>query len=446
MDQQSETVLREKVIAMLLGLAGLSVFALSIAETPWMSLKLAQILPAVLLTGAVILADQYPIHLGRGTKASLTSLPIYLGAVLLPAPIAIFAAGGGLLSSNLQSRADRGLLPRDIVSTTGQWMVIAFLGHQVNHLSIPGLDGHFARFILLGASALAFLVADFTIFSLTNSFILQEPFPRTLKTTFLEGIDIEGIQLLVAILGALAIDESIWALPLLAVPAITTYITFKNIKEVRFETLQLLEDMADTVDLRDIYTGGHSRRVADLVRQTLIQLEIFGQEAAIIETAARLHDIGKIGIPDDVLQKPGRLTPEEMLIMQTHSEKGANLIAKYKDFSRGSLMIMHHHESWDGHGYPGRLKGFEIPFGSRVIAVADSFDAMISDRPYRKALSAKQAVQILLKGRGKQWDHSVVNAFVEAISNQLDGQASASLTESEISLALSRTISTPSHA
>ena len=109
-------------------------------------------------------------------------------------------------------------------------------------------------------------------------------------------------------------------------------------------------------------------------------------------------------------------------------------------------MIMHHHESWNGHGYPGRLKEYEIPFGSRVIAVADSFDAMTSERPYRKALSARQAVQILLEGRGRQWDHSVVNAFVESAKSQLGDPFQTSLSESEISLALSNTISTPSNA
>jgi len=446
MDQPPETILRERIIAALLGIAGLSVLSVSISETAWSSLKPVQFLLTVLFTGAVILADRYPIHLGRGTKASMTSLPIYLGTVLLAAPLAISMAGGGLLISNLKARTERGLLPRDIISTAGQWMVIAFLGYQVNHLTLPGLDWHLSRFILLAAGALTFLIADFTIFSLTNSFVLEEPFPRTLRATFREGIDIEGIQLLVAILGALAIDESIWALPLLAVPAITTYTTFKNIKEVRYETLQLLEDLADTVDLRDIYTGGHSRRVADLVRQILIQLKVFGQEAALIETAARLHDIGKIGIPDEILQKPGKLTPQEMLTMQTHSEKGANLISKYKDFSRGALMIMHHHESWNGYGYPGRLQEYEIPFGARVIAVADSFDAMTSERPYRKGLSARQAVQILLEGRGRQWDHGVVNAFVESVTSQLGDPFQTSLSESEISLALSNTISTPSNA
>jgi HD-GYP domain-containing protein (c-di-GMP phosphodiesterase class II) len=248
---------------------------------------------------------------------------------------------------------------------------------------------------------------------------------------------------MIAILGALAADEFIWSFPLLFVPTAIAYIAFKSVKEAGNETLRLLEDMADTVDLRDIYTGGHSRRVAELVHQILDQLNIFGHEASIIEIAARLHDIGKIGISDEILKKPAKLSAEEMGIMQTHSETGANLIAKYKDFSRGALMIRHHHESWNGNGYPGNLRDYNIPFGSRVIAVADSFDAMTSDRPYRKAMSKEIAIQILLEGRGKQWDPSVVNAFLTAINLQSDPPQEDSLSEADLTSALYNSISNP---
>ena len=149
-------------------------------------------------------------------------------------------------------------------------------------------------------------------------------------------------------------------------------------------------------------------------------MRIAGPEATLIEIAARLHDIGKIGIPDSILMKPGRLSSDETALMQTHSQKGADLISKYKDFARGALIVKHHHERWDGHGYPARLKGPEIPFGARVIAVADSFDAMTSDRPYREALSQRHAIQTLLEGRGKQWDPNIVNALVDMIGDRLD--------------------------
>jgi HD-GYP domain-containing protein (c-di-GMP phosphodiesterase class II) len=221
-----------------------------------------------------------------------------------------------------------------------------------------------------------------------------------------------------------------------------TYLAFKNVKEMRHETVQILEDLADTVDLRDRYTGGHSKGVAELVHQTLIQLKISGPEAMLIETSARLHDIGKIGIPDSILKKPGLLLPEELAVMRTHSQKGAELIAKYKDFSRGAMMIMHHHERWDGDGYPSGLKEYAIPFGARVISVVDSFDAMTSDRPYRKALSANQAVQILLEGRGTQWDPNIVDAFVDMTMKLMEEKSAERVSRRQVSSDFSQDAST----
>jgi HD-GYP domain-containing protein (c-di-GMP phosphodiesterase class II) len=300
----------------------------------------------------------------------------------------------------------------------GQWMFIVFLGSCIAHLSLSGTHHDVLRDGLLIVSATIFLVVDFLLFAIAQSISFGEPFFPILKSIIKEGIALEATQYFIAILGALAAFENMWSLALLVVPVVITYVAFKNLKETRFETIQILEDMADTVDLRDVYTGGHSKRVAALVRGILLQMEISGPEATIVEIAARLHDIGKIGIADSILKKPARLLPEEMATMRTHPEKGAELISKYKDFSRGAEMILYHHERWDGTGYPAGLKANEIPFGARVLAVADGFDAMTSDRTYRKALSTGQAVQILLDGRDTQWDSKVVMALLGYLSRQ----------------------------
>src|SRR5581483_2790892 len=112
---------------------------------------------------------------------------------------------------------------------------------------------------------------------------------------------------------------------------------------------------------------------------------ILGPEASLIISAARVHDIGKIGIPDDILKKPGKLTSRERAIIESHAARGADLLVRYPDFARGKAIVRHHHERWDGKGYPDGIRGLEIPLGARVIAVADSYDAMTSDRPYRRA-------------------------------------------------------------
>jgi len=197
------------------------------------------------------------------------------------------------------------------------------------------------------------------------------------------------------------------------------YLACKHVKETQDSTRHLLESMADAVDLRDPYTGGQSRRVTEYSSQILKQLNLHGPEVDLIVTASRVHDIGKIGIPDYVLNKPGALTPEEQALMETHAERGAELLMRYPDFARGTEIVRHHHESWDGTGYPHKLKGTDIPFGARVIAVAASFDAMTSDRPYRKGMSIDKAATILYQERGKQWDATIVDAFLLSIADQL---------------------------
>jgi HD-GYP domain-containing protein (c-di-GMP phosphodiesterase class II) len=189
----------------------------------------------------------------------------------------------------------------------------------------------------------------------------------------------------------------------------------------------MLESMADTIDLRDPYTGGHSQRVAEMTAGILRAMDMSGPEVELIVSAARVHDIGKIGVPDYILNKPGRLTLEEEAIMNTHPDRGADLLQRYPDFARGAEIIRHHHESWDGTGYPQGLKATGIPFGARVIAVADSYDAMTSDRPYRKAMPQAKAALILHEGRGKQWDPQIVDAFLQSIEVQVEpASASAS--------------------
>jgi hypothetical protein len=444
MDESAIRANRERMIALFLAIAGMYALLRSLTSVQWPDIPSQEYLLAFLFAGFMIFADRYPIHLLRGTKLSLVNLPIFLCTALLSAPLAIAATGVGLLTANFLSRVERGLLPRDIASTVGQWMWTVYLGYQIVHLDRLGLQAHLTRLELLLFCAFSFVFIDFVVFSISQASIYGEPFLATLKAVVKEGLSLEVIQYLIAIPGILAADKDLWSLILLIIPISMTYSVFKNIKETRFETIQILNDMADTIDLRDTYTGGHSKKVADLVHQTLVQLKISGPEATLIEIAARLHDIGKIGIPDSILLKPGKLLPEEMAVMQTHSQKGAELISKYKDFSRGAEMIMYHHERWDGQGYPAGLKGHQIPFGARIIAVADSFEAMTSDRPYRKALSVHEAIQILLEGRGKQWDLNIVNAFVDLVISQMDEKPIGALSESQVAPAPSQTILTSS--
>jgi hypothetical protein len=291
------------------------------------------------------------------------------------------------------------------------------LGATVAHLPIT-TDMLYVPLLFI-AAILMFLGDNITA-ALEIAPICGEAPTRVIVMSLRQSGVIEGIQYLLGILAALTAAHYPGALLLLVLPIVLVYRTFKQVIEVQNSTLQLLEGMADTVDLRDPYTGGHSRRVAELCTGILQELNIKGLEAELIIAAARIHDIGKIAIPDQILHKPGRLTEDELAIMQSHPEQGAALLMRYPDFARGVEIVRHHHERWDGAGYPHGLKGHAIPFGARVIAVADSFDAMTTDRPYRPGMSVQQAVTVLKAGCGEQWDTAIVEAFLRVIAYRIE--------------------------
>jgi len=182
------------------------------------------------------------------------------------------------------------------------------------------------------------------------------------------------------------------------------------------QTLAMASTLVSLVDLRDSYTGGHSCRVAGYCRLIAIHLGLSPEDTEQVVLAASLHDIGKIGVPDRVLLKKGSLDAEEFGWIQKHPEWGWSAVRNVDDFRAASLMILHHHERMDGQGYPGNLRGTEIPLGSRIIAVADSYDALTTTRPYRIARTQHEAVYEILRCVGKQFDAKVVKAFCDSLA------------------------------
>jgi putative nucleotidyltransferase with HDIG domain len=269
--------------------------------------------------------------------------------------------------------------------------------------------------VTLVGAAIVMWVGDAVTIPLLLSPINSEP-PVRVAVEFVRGAGLaEGAQYLVGLLGALVAQQQVWALALLFLPTALVYFAFRSAKEMHEGTRRILESMADAVDLRDPSTGGHSRRVTELTQAIVQELGRSGPEADLIVAAARVHDIGKIGVPDYILKKEGLLTPAERALMEAHVDHGAELLARYPDFARGADIVRHHHERWDGQGYPHRLKASEIPFGARVVAVADSYDAMTTDRPYRRALPVAEALLVLRTGRGHEWDPVVVDAFLRTV-------------------------------
>jgi HD-GYP domain-containing protein (c-di-GMP phosphodiesterase class II) len=181
-------------------------------------------------------------------------------------------------------------------------------------------------------------------------------------------------------------------------------------------TIQVL---ADAVEAKDLYTRGHSERVTEYSLDIAAALHDRAIDVGNLEFAAILHDIGKIGVPEAVLNKPGPLTDEEFALVRQHSEIGARIVRSVDLLHPAIPIILHHHERFDGTGYPHGLSGVDIPLEARIVAVADAWDAMRSDRPYRGAMSRDDAALILATERGKQFDPRIVDAFLA--SSRLDG-------------------------
>jgi diguanylate cyclase (GGDEF)-like protein/putative nucleotidyltransferase with HDIG domain len=190
--------------------------------------------------------------------------------------------------------------------------------------------------------------------------------------------------------------------------------------------------LAFAIDAKDHYTQGHSQSVSRLAAQIGRQLALPDTVIEEIRLGGILHDIGKIGVPEAILNKPSRLTPEEYEVMKIHSSKGAEILEplKVKAIERIRGMVRHHHEMVDGRGYPDRLKGESIPLGARIICVADCYDSMVSDRAYRRGRSPGEALDELRRCCGTQFDTGVVEAFVRSLEVTGDPRSSASLNES----------------
>jgi HD-GYP domain-containing protein (c-di-GMP phosphodiesterase class II) len=187
--------------------------------------------------------------------------------------------------------------------------------------------------------------------------------------------------------------------------------------------LETIIGLGEALETRDVYTQGHSERAVEYARTIAQELKLTKDQADRLQFATILHDIGKIGIPDNILNKPSQLTDEEYALMKTHPAKGANIVSKIRFLQQISVLIRHHHERWDGKGYPDGLAGDNIPIESRIVAVLDSFDAMTSDRVYRPAPGWNYAISELRRCSGTQFDPSVVGAFLKILGVQREAPA-----------------------
>ncbi|MGE5484566.1 MAG: HD-GYP domain-containing protein [Ignavibacteriales bacterium] len=203
----------------------------------------------------------------------------------------------------------------------------------------------------------------------------------------------------------------------LLVPLLLARYSFKRYIDLRDTYLETVRALTATLDAKDPCTRGHSERVARIAVATGKALGMNEEDLELLRYVGMLHDVGKIGIRDSVLKKPGKFTREEALEMRQHSALGAEIISHVRLLGPGAQWVRHHHERFDGSGFPDQLRGEEIPIGARIIAAADAFDAMTSERPYKRAYSLDEAKQEMTTHSGTQFDPRIVEALLGVIED-----------------------------
>ena len=197
----------------------------------------------------------------------------------------------------------------------------------------------------------------------------------------------------------------------------------KTCRRLEQASFQSLLGLANALEAKDVYTRGHSERVAALARRIALGAGVPPRLADTIAQAGLLHDLGKIGIPESVLRKPDSLTAEEWAVMRRHPIVGAQIVAPLEFFADGAIIVRHHHERHDGSGYPDGLRGDLIPLGSRIVGVADVYDALTSDRPYRARLSRAEAVRWLEAEAGRTLDPRLTELCVQVTGDAVAERA-----------------------
>lgn len=355
------------------------------------------------------LAESWTVPLRRRGGISLSFTVYYAAAVLFgPCFVALTALGACLLADGL-------VLRKGIARTAFSAGQFALCG-GLTALTFDALRA--GPGIGLTSNALAYAVAA-VVYVAVNSALAAGTFAllgRRFVPLWLHALREGGIfYIAMAPLGVLVANayvQSPWALLYFPLLIWVFYKGFRLFTQLRTETDNALVVLANTIDRRDRYTFEHSVRVANYVNQIAAQLRLPDEVIDLVVSAARVHDLGKISIDNRILLKEDRLTDDERQQINTHPAAGAELAGQFSMYRAGAAIIRHHHERWDGTGYPDGLAGEAIPLGARLIAVADVYDAMTSDRPYRDALTHEVALAELIRGSGSQFDARAVAAFL----------------------------------
>jgi HD-GYP domain-containing protein (c-di-GMP phosphodiesterase class II) len=372
---------------------------------------------AAILTALAFLAEQFPLHLTHKTNVNVGTTVYVAMLVLLPWPIIgplVLVASIAAQIIRIRANPEYGIA--EPLFNIGQTVLYVSCGAltvgALEHHAVISQEGAVDAIAVLAVASLTMHIVNTGLVAIAAGLQMRVSPIRVWWTNLALDLTPHVTMTVLGGMAAALAGESLLMLPLLALPGYLVHRAVSQTIHLRNDTQQALAALVEVIEMRDPYTAGHSRRVAASSRLIALKLGLTAEEADVIESAGQVHDIGKIALDPGILAKTTGLSPEEWASMRMHSVHGANVIDRFKAYSRASEAIRHHHESWDGSGYPDGLSGPAIPLAARILAVADAFDAMTSDRPYRSGISAAAAREVLEKGAGQQWDPSVVQAFL----------------------------------
>jgi putative nucleotidyltransferase with HDIG domain len=361
-----------------------------------------------------VMAQLLSYRTGGSSTGSVSFIPVLASAAIAPHWVSVLAVIGSSLTGQIVAKRNR---LRTIFNPAQEALSLALA--ILAYRALGGTPLH-----SIAESGSLSLFALFLVFFLTNSVCVSGALgivgersawaiwkENTLSALPYDFLSLPAILFFVWTYTQYGtVGAFVFAVPLLGLRQL-----YKVTGQLEQTNKELLELMVAAIEARDPYTSGHSRRVADKARIIARAIGMRDREIERVVAAALLHDVGKIHeVFGPILSKPGRLTPEEQVIMRTHPVKSAELAGKVTELRDVVPLIRHHHENWDGTGYPDGLTGDLIPLGSRIIMFADTIDAMTTDRPYRAALDASSVRKELMRFRGTQFDPQICDALLRS--------------------------------
>lgn len=385
-------------------------------------------LAVLVLIAFTTIADLFPVTFEQGYEITVSNV-FLIGAIVIyrdhPGTAAIIVVVATLIWQLVTRRPWYKLLTNVALPTT------AVVAGSIM-LTVVGWRDPVHILLATALLLLVYFIADTVPLTVLLASLDGRPFQVAYVSNY-AGVVVEliGIEFF-GLIFYVVWDESPWLSLLFVVPTVILRQAYFQVERLRNDSVRALAAISDVIENRDELTHHHTQSVSTYARRIAERLKLSPDQIWQVTVAGQLHDLGKIAVRDDILFKPGKLTEAEMALMRKHCGVGYDILRQFSNLEPVARLVRAHHERYDGAGYPDGLGGTQLPIGAAIVAVADAFDAMRSDRPYRKGMPVERAMEILKQGLGTQW-HPVVGAtFIQLLLEDVAAQHTSEGTASNL--------------